>query len=83
MSIRKFFDKIKDVKKEKINSKEFAERMGTYSHGYKIEIGDSEIIFTTGQVAIGRYPKNWTSCLRDDILKNKKQTYDNKSKFNQ
>jgi len=32
---------------------------------------------------LGRYPKNWTSCLRDDILKNKKQTYDNKSKFNQ
>ena len=42
------------MKKEKINSKEFAERMGAYSHGYKIEVGDAEIIFTTGQIAMDK-----------------------------
>lgn len=40
--------------KTKINSSEFAERMGAYSHGYKIEIGDTLIVFTTGQIAIDK-----------------------------
>ena len=42
------------MNKIKINSSEFAERMGAYSHGYKIEIGDSVIIFTTGQIAMDK-----------------------------
>ena len=42
------------MKKTKINSTEFAERLGAYSHGYKVEIGDAEIIFTTGQIAMDR-----------------------------
>jgi len=42
------------MKKTKINSSDFAERMGAYSHGYKIEIGDAEIIFTTGQIAMDK-----------------------------
>lgn len=42
------------MKKTKINSPEFAERMGAYSHGYKVEIGDAEIIFTTGQIAMDK-----------------------------
>lgn len=51
------------MKKTKINSPEFAERMGAYSHGYKVEIGDAEIIFTTGQIAMNKegnvlYPDN-------------------------
>ena len=51
------------MKKTKINSSEFAERMGAYSHGYKVEIGDSIIIFTTGQIAMDKkgkviYPNN-------------------------
>lgn len=40
--------------KSKINSEGFAERMGTYSHGYKVEIGDSVLIFTTGQIAMDK-----------------------------
>lgn len=40
--------------KTKINSSEFAERMGAYSHGYKVEIGDSVIVFTTGQIAMNK-----------------------------
>lgn len=42
------------MKKEKINSPEFAERLGSYSHGYRIEIGDTVIIFTTGQIALDK-----------------------------
>jgi 2-iminobutanoate/2-iminopropanoate deaminase len=38
--------------KNKINSNEFAERMGAYSHGYSVNVGDSKIIFTTGQIAL-------------------------------
>lgn len=42
------------MKKSKINSPEFTERLGAYSHGYKVEIGDAEIIFTTGQIALDK-----------------------------
>ena len=42
------------MRKTKINSSEFAKRMGAYSHGYKIEIGDTVLIFTTGQVAMDK-----------------------------
>lgn len=42
------------MKKSKINSPEFAERMGAYSHGYKVEIGDAVLIFTTGQIAMDK-----------------------------
>jgi len=40
--------------KSMINSNEFAERMGAYSHGYKIDLGNSELIFTTGQIALDK-----------------------------
>ncbi|MDD3647917.1 MAG: RidA family protein [Candidatus Dojkabacteria bacterium] len=42
------------MNKTKINSSEFAERMWAYSHGYKIEIGDAVLIFTTGQIAMDK-----------------------------
>lgn len=42
------------MEKTKVNSSEFAKRMGAYSHSYKIRIGDAEIIFTTGQIAMDR-----------------------------
>ncbi len=54
------------MKKQKINSPEFAERMGAYSHGYKIEIGDTVLIFTTGQIAMD---KNGTVLYPDDPTK--------------
>lgn len=40
--------------KTKINSPEFAQRLGAYSHGYKVEIGDTVMIFTTGQIALDK-----------------------------
>lgn len=42
------------MNKTKINSTEFAERMGSYSHGYVVEIGDTKLIFTTGQIALDK-----------------------------
>lgn len=40
--------------KNKINSTEFAQRMGSYSHGYVIDLGKSKMIFTTGQIAMDK-----------------------------
>jgi len=40
--------------KQKINSSEFAQRLGAYSHGYSVNIGDAVIIFTTGQIALDK-----------------------------
>lgn len=42
------------MKRTKIDSSEFSERMGAYSHGYSVEIGDATIIFTTGQIALDK-----------------------------
>lgn len=42
------------MNKTKINSNEFAQRLGAYSHGYKVEIGDTVLIFTTGQIALDK-----------------------------
>jgi len=42
------------MKKQKINSENFAKRLGAYSHGYTVEIGDTKIIFTTGQIALDK-----------------------------
>jgi 2-iminobutanoate/2-iminopropanoate deaminase len=42
------------MKKLKINSENFAKRLGAYSHGYVVETGDTKIIFTTGQIALDK-----------------------------
>lgn len=40
--------------KTKINSKDAAQKLGSYSHGYSIDIGGTKIIFTTGQIALDK-----------------------------
>lgn len=40
--------------KTKLNSDQFAKRLGAYSHGYTVEIGDTKLIFTTGQIALDK-----------------------------
>ena len=42
------------MKRENINPKEFSEIMGAYSHGVKVDVGDSEMIFITGQLAMDK-----------------------------
>ena len=37
--------------KERLSPKNGAEIMGAYSHGIKVDIGDKEMIFVTGQIA--------------------------------
>jgi reactive intermediate/imine deaminase len=39
------------MKKEYLNPDEFTNKMGSYSQGLKVDIGDSEMIFVTGQIA--------------------------------
>jgi 2-iminobutanoate/2-iminopropanoate deaminase len=40
--------------KKKINSANFAKRLGAYSHGYSVDVGDAVMIFTTGQIAFDK-----------------------------
>lgn len=67
--------------REKINSGAFAERMGSYSHGYKVDVGSGFLIFTSGQIAldrdgnvvypddVGRQAEFVFGCLRDILRK--------------
>lgn len=64
--------------KTKINSSEFAKRLGAYSHGYKIEVGDSEIIFTTGQIALN---KNGNVLYPNDAAKQTEFIYESLEKI--
>ena len=52
--------------KQHLNPKDSAEIMGAYSHGLKVDIGDSEMIFITGQIAMD---KNGKAVAPDDIVK--------------
>ena len=38
--------------KKYLNPKNFTHIMGSYSHGVKVDVGDSEMIFVTGQIAM-------------------------------
>jgi len=40
------------MNKQQLTPKNFTEIMGAYSHGLKVDIGDSEMIFVTGQIAM-------------------------------
>ncbi len=52
--------------KTKIESKEVAKKLGSYSHGYSVEVGDAKIIFTTGQIALD---KDGNVAFPDDVEK--------------
>lgn len=52
--------------KTKINSDQFAKRLGSYSHGVSVTIGDATLIFTTGQIALD---KNGNVLYPDDPAK--------------
>lgn len=66
------------MKKQKINSTEFAKRLGAYSHGYSVEIGDAKIIFTTGQIALD---KNGNVLCPDDPAKQAEYIYESLAKI--
>lgn len=40
--------------KTQLNPKDFTEIMGAYSHGLSVDVGDSQMIFVTGQIAMDK-----------------------------
>ncbi len=66
------------MNKQKINSSEFAQRLGAYSHGYSVTIGDAKIIFTTGQIALD---KDGTVLYPDDPAKQAEFIYESLNKI--
>lgn len=52
------------MNRQHLNPKEFTEIMGAYSHGLKVDIGDSMMIFVTGQIAMD---KNGNAIAPNDI----------------
>ncbi len=42
------------MNKQSLNPKDFTQIMGAYSHGLKVDVGDSEMIFVTGQIAMDK-----------------------------
>ncbi|PID98983.1 hypothetical protein CSA80_02585 [Candidatus Saccharibacteria bacterium] len=52
------------MSKTPINPQDAAEIMGAYSHGLKVDVGDSEMIFVTGQIAMD---KNGNAVAPDNI----------------
>jgi reactive intermediate/imine deaminase len=40
------------MNKKYLNPEDFTQIMGAYSHGIKVDVGDSEMIFVTGQIAM-------------------------------
>jgi len=66
------------MKKRKINSSEFAKRLGAYSHGYIVETGDTKLIFTTGQIALD---KDGNVLYPDDAAKQAEFIYESLNKI--
>lgn len=64
--------------KQKINSSDFAKRLGAYSHGYSVTIGDTVLVFTTGQIALD---KNGEVLYPDDPAKQAEYIYESLSKI--
>ena len=52
--------------KTSINPENFTHIMGSYSHGIKVDVGDSKMIFTTGEIAMD---KDGNPVAPDDIEK--------------
>lgn len=60
--------------RQHIHPEDFTEIMGAYSHGLKVDIGDSEMIFTTGQIAMD---KDGSAVAPDDIVKQTEFVFQN------
>ena len=60
--------------KELLNPADFTEVMGAYSHGVKVDVGDSEMIFVTGQIAMD---KEGNAVAPGDIAKQTRFVFEN------
>jgi 2-iminobutanoate/2-iminopropanoate deaminase len=64
--------------RQQLNPKDFTEIMGAYSHGIKVDIGNSEMIFVTGQIAMD---KKGNPIAPDDIEKQTEYVFENIKKI--
>jgi len=64
--------------KQHLNPENFTHIMGSYSHGLKVDIGDSEMIFVTGQIAMD---KDGNAVAPDDIVKQTEFVFENIQKI--
>lgn len=64
--------------KQQINPENFTEIMGAYSHGLKVDVGDSEMIFVTGQIAMD---KDGNAVAPDNIVNQTEFVFENIQKI--
>ena len=64
--------------KHQINPKDFTAAIGAYSHGLRVDVGDSEMIFVTGQIAMD---KDGNAVAPDDIVKQTEFVFQNIEKI--
>ena len=62
------------MKKKLLQPKSFTEIMGAYSHGVQVDVGDSVIVFVTGQIAMD---KNGNVVAPGDIVKQTEFIFEN------
>jgi reactive intermediate/imine deaminase len=64
--------------KQQIQPKDFTPTMGAYSHGLKVDMGNSDIIFVTGQIAMD---KNGEPVAPGNIIKQTEFIFENIQKI--
>src|SRR3989344_1408407 len=64
--------------KKVLNPKDFTEILGSYSHGIKVPIGDKEMFFITGQIAMD---KNGNAVAPNDIQAQTRFVFENIKKI--
>lgn len=64
--------------KQQILPKDFTPTMGAYSHGLKVDLGSTEMIFVTGQIAMD---KNGKAVAPGNITKQTEFIFENISKI--
>ncbi len=66
------------MNKEYLSPQNFTHIMGSYSHGIKVEVGDSEMIFVTGQIAMD---EEGNAVAPNDIVKQTEYVFQNIQKI--
>jgi len=66
------------MEKTILNPKDFTTVMGSYSHGLKVSLSDSEIFFVTGQIALD---KDGNAVAPDNIVEQTEFVFENIKKI--
>ncbi len=62
------------MSKTNLNPPDFTKTIGSYSHGISVDIGDSQMIFVTGQIAMD---KDGNAVAPDNIVKQTEFVFEN------